>query len=81
MTRPGTSPSQDPGPSSPPPGFLLERGRFTPVALPPGLEDLAPYGIAPFDLNDRGQIVGVAGTPWDQASPQPTGTPPMGKLA
>jgi hypothetical protein len=44
---------------TPPPGFLLERGRFKPVALPPGLEDLTLRGIAPIDLNDRGQIVGT----------------------
>jgi probable HAF family extracellular repeat protein len=44
---------------TPPPGFLLERGRFTPVTLPPGLEDLTLRGIAPIDLNDRGQIVGT----------------------
>jgi uncharacterized membrane protein len=58
MTRLGAGPSHDPGAGSPPPGFLLERGRFTPVVPPPGLEDLAPTGLAPFDLNDRGQIVG-----------------------
>jgi probable HAF family extracellular repeat protein len=57
MSRPGASPSRDTSTGSPPPGFLLERGRFTPVAPPPGLEDLAP--IAPIDLNDRGQIVGT----------------------
>jgi hypothetical protein len=58
MSRLSASPSQDPGASSPPPGFLLERGRFKPVVPPPGLEDLDPQGIAPLDLNDRGQIVG-----------------------
>jgi uncharacterized membrane protein len=52
------SPSQDPRASSPPPRFLLERGRFKPVAIPRGLEDLAPQGISPLDINDRGQIVG-----------------------
>jgi probable HAF family extracellular repeat protein len=57
MTRVGVSPSHDPDISSPPPGFLLERGRFNPVAPPPGLEDLAP--IAPVDLNDRRQLVGT----------------------
>jgi probable HAF family extracellular repeat protein len=59
MTRLGASPSQDPGASSPPPGFLLERGRFKPVAIPRVLEDLAPQGIGPIDINDRGQVVGV----------------------
>jgi hypothetical protein len=58
MTRLGASPSQYPRASSPPPGFLLERGRFKPVAIPRRLEDLAPQGIGPFGINDRGQIVG-----------------------
>jgi hypothetical protein len=57
MTRPGTSPGQDPGASIPPDGFLLERGRFKPVTFPPGLPDPDP---SPFDLNDRGQIVGYS---------------------
>jgi probable HAF family extracellular repeat protein len=57
MSRPGASPSRDTSARSPVPGFLLERGRFTPVTLPPGLEDLAP--IAPVDLNDHRQIVGT----------------------
>jgi hypothetical protein len=39
-------------------GFLLERGRFKPVAIPRGLEDLARQGIAPIDINDRGRVVG-----------------------
>jgi probable HAF family extracellular repeat protein len=55
MSRLSASPSQAPRASSPPAGFLLERGRFKPVVPPPGLEDPDP---APFDLNDRGQIVG-----------------------
>ena len=46
-------------PRTPIPGFLLERGRFKPVTLPPGLEDLTLRGIAPIDLNDRSQIVGT----------------------
>jgi hypothetical protein len=58
MIRLGASPSQYPRASSPPPGFLLERGRFKPVAIPRRLEDLAPQGIGPFGINDRGQIVG-----------------------
>lgn len=58
MTRPGTSSSQDPSVSSPPPGFLLERGRFTPVAIPRRLEATAPWGISPTGINDRRQIVG-----------------------
>jgi probable HAF family extracellular repeat protein len=61
MTRPGASPDQDPRAGSPPPGFLWERGRFKPVAIPRGLEDLAPQGIAPIGINDRGQIVGTYG--------------------
>lgn len=43
---------------SPAPGFLLERGRFTPVAIPRGQEQLAPDGINPLGINDRSQIVG-----------------------
>src|SRR5512133_988859 len=58
MTRLGASPSQDPSVSSPPPGFLLERGRFKPVPIPRGLEDLAPQGISPIDIHDQGQLVG-----------------------
>jgi probable HAF family extracellular repeat protein len=49
--------------SAPPPGFLLERGRFTAVAIPRGLEDLAPQGISPLDIGDRGQIVGSYADP------------------
>jgi hypothetical protein len=56
-TRPDSGPAA--GTGTPPPGFLLERGRFKPVALPPGLEDLTLRGIAPVDLNDRRQIVGT----------------------
>jgi hypothetical protein len=57
--RLGASPNQDPRANNPPPGFLLERGRFTPVVVPPGLEDLTLRGIAPIDLNDHRQIVGT----------------------
>jgi hypothetical protein len=57
--RLGASPSQAPRASSPAPGFLLERGRFKPVAIPRGQEDLAPQGIAPININDGGQIVGA----------------------
>jgi probable HAF family extracellular repeat protein len=56
--RLGASPSQDPRASSPAPGFLLERGRFTTVAIPPRLAATAPQGIGPMGINDRGQIVG-----------------------
>src|SRR5512132_3560075 len=59
MSRPGASPSRDTSTGSPVPGFLLERVLFKPLALPPGLEDLTLRGIAPADLNDRGQIVGT----------------------
>jgi len=45
-------------PGSSVPGFLLERGRFLPVTIPRGLEDLAPGGLSPLKINDRGQIVG-----------------------
>jgi probable HAF family extracellular repeat protein len=39
-------------------GFVLEPGRFKPVVAPRGVEGIAPPGIAPIDINDRGQIVG-----------------------
>jgi probable HAF family extracellular repeat protein len=57
-TRPGASPSPDPGASSPAPGFLLEEGRYTPVAIPRRLAATAPWGIAPTGINDRRQVVG-----------------------
>jgi uncharacterized membrane protein len=56
MTRPDSSPGTRAG--SPAPGFLLERGRYTPVAIPPHLAATAPQGILPFGINDRRQIVG-----------------------
>jgi probable HAF family extracellular repeat protein len=64
MAAPATGPAQqgadpDRRAGAPPPGFLLDRGRFKPVTVPPGLEDLTLRGIAPIDLNDRGQIVGT----------------------
>ncbi len=46
----------------------------------PGL-GAAPQGIAPIDIDDRGQIVGVAGNPDDQANPAPTDTAPTGRTA
>jgi probable HAF family extracellular repeat protein len=61
--RLGTSPNQDSSVNSPPPGFLLERGRFKPVVIPRGLEDLAPEGIGPININDWGQIVGAYADP------------------
>jgi hypothetical protein len=59
-------------------GFLLAKGTggpFTPIDVPDAPRNLV-YG-----LNDRNQIVGsyenTAATP----SPQPTGTPPTGRMA
>jgi hypothetical protein len=40
------------------PGFLLDRGRYTPVAIPRRLAATAPQGIVPTGINDRHQIVG-----------------------
>ena len=61
--RPPATTRPDPGPATgtgrPPPGYVLERGRFTPVAVPPGVEDPSALGIGPTDLNDRRQIVGI----------------------
>jgi hypothetical protein len=65
----------------PAPGFLLERGRFKPIAIARGLENLAPQGIAPFGINDRGQIVGFAVNPEDLASPPTANTAPMGRMS
>jgi hypothetical protein len=58
MTQLGTGPSQDLSVSSPAPGFLLDNGRYTPVAIPRRLAATAPWGIAPTGINDRRQIVG-----------------------
>jgi hypothetical protein len=69
----GTSTPLRPGQ---PLGFLLERGRFKPVAIPRGLEDLALQGIVPFNINDRGRVVGLAPIADATPSPQPTSTPP-----
>jgi probable HAF family extracellular repeat protein len=52
-----TEPARDTGRQ--PPGYVLERGRFTPVTVPPGQEDPSALGIGPFDLNDRRDIVGT----------------------
>jgi hypothetical protein len=53
MTRLGAGPSQDPTPSrdasanTPAPGFLLDNGRYTSVAIPPRLAATAPWGSPP----------------------------------
>ena len=57
-TRPGADPGPATGAGRPAPGFLLERGRFTPVVVPAGVDDPSALGIGPVDLNDRRQIVG-----------------------
>ena len=66
----------DAGPRSLTPGFLLERGRYTTLEVPGATVETAPGGI-----NDRGQIVGVAGNPDPAPSPPPAGTPSMGRMA
>jgi uncharacterized membrane protein len=43
----------DTRPRSLTPGFLLDRGRYTTIEAPQGRE-----GTIPFDINNRGQIVG-----------------------
>jgi hypothetical protein len=59
MTRLGASPSQDPGAGSPPPRVRAGERTVHPVAIPRGQEQLAPDGINPVGINDRGQIVGM----------------------
>jgi uncharacterized membrane protein len=39
-------------------GFVLDHGRYLPVAAPRGVADLVSGPLSPFDINDRGQIVG-----------------------
>ena len=63
MAAPAAAPTRpDPGPATgtgrPPLGYVLERGRFTPVVVPPGVDDPSALGIGPTDLNDSRQIVG-----------------------
>jgi hypothetical protein len=60
---PTISPATDPStrPRSLTPGFLLDRGRYTPVAIPPRLAATAPQGIVPVGINERGQIIGLTG--------------------
>ena len=53
----------------PPPGYVLERGRFTKIN-PPGAKSTQAQGI-----NNRGQIAIIA------PSPPPTDPPPMGRMA
>jgi uncharacterized membrane protein len=67
-------PAEDPGTG----GFLLAKGvtgPFTPVGFPG-----APRSVA-YGLNDRGQIVGLYENPAATPGPQPTTTPPMGRMA
>jgi hypothetical protein len=57
-------------------GFLRDpRGRLTAINRPGASVTVAT------DINNRGQIVGFAANPEDQASPPPTGTAPMGRKA
>jgi len=39
-------------------GFVLDHGRYLPVAPPGGFEDLVASPLSPLDINDRDQIVG-----------------------
>jgi probable HAF family extracellular repeat protein len=58
-------------------GFLLARGvngPLTPVSFPG-----APSTLA-FGLNDVGTITGTYNNPDAAPSPQPTATPPMGRV-
>jgi hypothetical protein len=59
-------------------GFPLAKGAkgpFTTIGRP------GATATAPFDVNNRGQIVGIAGNPADQASTQPTDTPPIARMS
>ena len=59
-------------------GFLLAKGAkgpFTTISRP-GASVTVPTGI-----NSRGQIVGIAFNPEATPSPQPTGAPPMARMA
>jgi probable HAF family extracellular repeat protein len=51
-TAPGTA---SPGRTA---GFVLDHGRYLPVAPPRGLGDLVSSPLGPVGINDRGQVVG-----------------------
>jgi hypothetical protein len=58
------------------PGFLRDaRGRLTAINRPGKTITIA------FDLNNRGQMVGIALNPEDLASSPPTDPAPMGRMA
>jgi hypothetical protein len=57
-------------------GFLRDAsGRLTAINRP------GATVTAAFDINNRSQIVGVAGNPEDQATSPPTATAPTGRIA
>jgi uncharacterized membrane protein len=57
-------------------GFLLDRGdRFTRIDVP------GAKGSEASKLNNRGQLVGVAGNPEDLASSPPANPAPNGQIA
>lgn len=57
-------------------GFLRDaRGRLSAINRPGAIS------TAPFGINNRGQIVGLAQAPGAAPGRQPEGHPPMGRMA
>lgn len=72
MTRLGASSSQDPRPRTGVPGFLLDRGRYRGFDVPE-----AQLATLPYDVNNRGQIVGAYENTNATPNRQGTGVQPL----